>query len=60
MVSFIILGARNTEMKRKRRAHAGRDRVRKRESIERKEEKDERGLRVEWVSFYLLEQSSPG
>ena len=47
-------------MKRKRRAHAGRDRVRKRESIERKEEKDERVLRVQWVSFYLLEQSSPG
>ena len=59
-MSFIILGARNTEMKRKRRAHVGRDRVRKRESIERKEEKDERVLRVEWVSFYLLEQSSPG
>ena len=37
-------------MKRKRRAHVGRDRVRKGESIARKEG-DERVLRVEWVSF---------
>ena len=50
-MSFIILGARNIEMKRKRRAYVGRDTVRKGESIEIKEEKDERALRAEWVSF---------
>ena len=51
LVSFIILGARNIEMKSKRRAYVGRDRLRKGASTERKGEKDERVLPVEWVSF---------
>ena len=51
LVSCIILGARNIEMKSKRRAYVGRDRLRKGESTERKGEKDERVLPVEWVSF---------
>lgn len=50
-MSFIILGARNIEMKSKRRAYVGRDRLRKGESIEIKGEKDESALPVEWVSF---------
>ena len=49
MVHRMRIGGRL--MKRKRRAYVGRDTVRKGESIEIKEEKDERTLRAEWVSF---------